>query len=366
MPATSAVRPAAPRPTASVVRQAPESPGLRTVQLHAGKLAAAARNPPGRSAARGQQGAALLLAMIIVALIATTAAGMVWQQTRAVSIEAAERARAQSGWILSGALDWARLILREDERGGQQRNAVYDSLDEPWAQPLAEARLSSFLAADKDNNADGGPEAFISGAIEDAQSRLNLRGLLDDAGKPVPVQLAALARLCELAGTPTDTADRIAQALGAARLGSGDDAAGGAPIKPARLSDLTWLGIEAATVARLEPYVDLLPVPTPVNLNTAPREVIFAAIDRIDLGSAQRLVQARQRKAFTQLASVESQLPGITLDPARVSVGSAYFRVSGRLRLEERVLEERSLLVRRDNRVDVLQREKHSFAASLR
>ena len=314
-----------------------------------------------------QNGAALLLAMIIVALIATTAAGMVWQQTRAVSIEAAERARAQSGWILSGALDWARLILREDERGSQQRNAAYDSLDEPWAQPLAEARLSSFLAVDKDNNADGGPEAFISGAIEDAQSRFNLRGLVDDAGKPVPVQLAALARLCALAGTPTDTADRIAQALGAARLGSGDDAAGGASIKPARLSDLAWLGIEAATLARLEPYVDLLPVPTPVNLNTAPREVIVAAIDGIDLGSAQRLLQARQRKAFTRLDDALAQLaPGTVLDPSRVSVGSAYFRVSGRLRLEARVLEERSLLVRRDNRVDVLQREKHSFSAPLR
>jgi general secretion pathway protein K len=38
------------------------------------------------------------------------------------------------------------------------------------------------------------------------------------------------------------------------------------------------------------------------------------------------------------------------------------FLVAGRLRLEERVLEERSLLMRRDGRVDVLQREKRSFA----
>ena len=63
-----------------------------------------------------QQGAALLLAMVIVALVATVTAGMVWQQTRAVQVEEAERARAQAGWILSGALDWARLILREDLR----------------------------------------------------------------------------------------------------------------------------------------------------------------------------------------------------------------------------------------------------------
>ena len=304
--------------------------------------------------------------MIIVALVATAAAGMVWQQTRALGIEAAERARAQSGWILNGALDWARLILREDQRTNRQRNTSYDSLDEPWAQPLAEARLSSFLAADKDNNADSGPEAFISGTIEDAQSRFNLRGLVDDAGKPVPLQLEALRQLSAAAGAPTDTADLIAQALGAARTGAGDEGAGGAPLKPSRLADLGWQGIDSATLARLEPYVDLLPVATAVNLNTASREVIAAVINNIGSGGAQRLVQARQRKPFERIEDVALLTPGLTLDPSLVSVGSTYFRVAGRLRLEDRVLEERSLLVRRNNRVDVLQREKRSHSAGLR
>ena len=319
-----------------------------------------------RRRAAPQRGAALLLAMIIVALVATAAAAMVWQQTRAVSIEAAERARAQAAWILSGALDWARLILREDQRS-RQRSSPYDSLDEPWAQPLAEARLSSFLAADKDNNADSGPEAFISGGIEDAQSRFNLRGLVDGAGKPVELQVAALRRLCELAGTATDAADRIVQALADAQAGTGADSAGGAPIKPVRLADLAWLGIEATTLAQLAPYADLLPTTTPVNLNTAPREVIVAAIDGVDLGTAERLVQARQRQPFERLESVTNLLPqGTVLDQSRVGVGSIYFQVSGRLRLEDRVLEERSLLVRRDGRVDVEQREKRSFSAPLR
>ena len=97
------------------------------------------------AAARAQQaGAALLTAMIIVTLVATLAASMVWQQWRAVQVEAAERARTQSAWILAGALDWARLILREDARSGGA-----DHLGEPWAVPLAEARLSTFLAADR-------------------------------------------------------------------------------------------------------------------------------------------------------------------------------------------------------------------------
>ena len=316
--------------------------------------------PGGPGPVLAQRGAALLLAMIIVALVATATAGMVWQQTRALSVEAAERARAQSAWVLSGALDWARLILREDQRGNRQRNAPYDSLDEPWAQPLAEARLSSFLAADKDNNADGGPEAFISGSIEDAQSRYNLRGLTDKEGKVVPTQLATLQRLCAAAGAPTDTAERIAQVLSEAHQGLGDASIGGAPIRPTRLSDLGWQGIDSATLERLEPYVDLLPVPTTVNLNTASRDVIAAVIDGIGGGGAQRLVQARQRKPFQRLEDVAPLVAPIALDAAQVGVGSSHFRVSGRLRLDERVLEERSLLVRNGNRVDVLQRERRS------
>jgi general secretion pathway protein K len=313
--------------------------------------------------ARAQRGAALLLAMIVLALVATVTAGMVWQQTRAVQVEAAERARAQAAWILTGALDWARLILREDQRGDERRAQPYDSLDEPWATPLAEARLSTFLAADKDNNADGGPEAFISGAIGDAQAKFNLRGLTDAAGKVVPAQQLALRRLCSLAGAPPDAAERIAQALGAAE--SPEAGAGGAPLKPSRPPDLVWLGIEAATLVRLAPYVELLPQPTPVNVNTAAREVIVAAIDGLDLGSAERLVQARLRAPFRTLDEVKNQLPpGIVPDPVRVSVNSAYFEVTGRLRLEDRVLEERSLLVRREGRVDILRRERNSFTST--
>jgi general secretion pathway protein K len=89
-------------------------------------------------------GAALLTAMLTVALVASMAAAALWQQWRGVEVEVAERTRSQSLWVLTGALDWARLILREDARAGGA-----DHLGEPWAVPLEEARLSTFLATDK-------------------------------------------------------------------------------------------------------------------------------------------------------------------------------------------------------------------------
>ena len=317
-------------------------------------------------ARKAQRGVALLLAMIVVALVTAAAAGMVWQQERAVAIEAAERARAQSGWILSGALDWARLILREDERSARRGGTPVDSLDEPWAQPLAEARLSSFLAADRDNNADSGPEAFISGAIEDAQSRLNLRGLVDGAGQVDAGMLEVLGRLVVLVGAPADAAPRLVEALKGSTLQATGPAASGVPsqaLRPLRWDELAWFGIDSATLARLAPHADLLPLPTPVNVNTASRVVLAAVVPQLDLGGAERIVQQRQRQPFRSLAELEPLLPpGVNADPQRLSVASQMFLVAGRLRLEERVLEERSLLMRRDGRVDVLQREKRSFA----
>ena len=115
------------------------------------------------AAPQAQRGAAILTAMLTVVLVATLASAMLWQQWRGVEVETAQRTRVQSAWILTGALDWARLILREDARQGGA-----DYLSEPWAVPLAPARLSTFLAAERgqalvvDDN-DAAQEAFWPG-----------------------------------------------------------------------------------------------------------------------------------------------------------------------------------------------------------
>jgi general secretion pathway protein K len=293
---------------------------------------------PLRRRRASQHGAALLAAMIIVTLVVTLAAAMVWQQWRAVQVESAERARVQAAWILNGALDWARLILREDARSGRPT-----ALTEPWATPLAEARLSTFLALDS-SNTEGGPDAFLSGSITDAQSRYNLTNLVDQ-GKTVAAEIAALERLCQSVGVADDVATRIATGLRDATFpAAAGDAAATAPLRPRSIAQLSWLGIEADTIRALEPYVTLLPVRTPVNVNTAPREVLAAAVKGLDLATAERLVQTRQRDPFKTIGAVEAQLPSLApLNPQQLGVQSNYFEVRGRLRLYDRVLEQRGL-----------------------
>lgn len=299
-----------------------------------------------------ESGAALLTAMIIVTLITTMAGSMVLQQWRAVQVEIAERARAQAAWILQGALDWSRLILREDAR-----TSAVDHLGEPWAVPLAEARLSTFLAADRDN-ADDAPEAFLSGRIDDAQAKFNLRNLIDGDKPSIPA-VAALRRLCESADVAPDLADKLAAKLVASVVPPTDEqGAATAPVEPMNVDQLGWLGVDTESLKRLRPFVTLLPAPTPVNINTASREVLAAVVEGLDLASAERLVGARTRQPYNSLDDAKADMPAtVQLLPEVVGVGSTYFEITGRLRLGERVLNERSLVQRQGTNVITLRRQ---------
>lgn len=301
---------------------------------------------------RPPRGAALLTAMIIVTLVATLASSMLWRQWRSVQIESAERSRAQSSWILTGALDWARLILREDRRSGS-----VDHLSEPWATPLAEARLSTFLAADPADT-DAAPDAFLAGRLSDLQGRFNLTNLAQPADAALPHR-QALERLCELLHVDASTVEVLAE--GFAPLPTGQDAPADRPLMPPTPELLGWLGLDATTVERLSPYLTVLPRPTPVNLNTASREVL-AAVLGVDLASADRLVQHRQRTPFRSAGEATPLLPpGTNLSDQQVAVSSDFFEVVGQLRIDQRAVQERSLVERRGLQVVSLWRERSAL-----
>lgn len=302
-----------------------------------------------------QTGAALLAAMMTVSLVATFAAAALWQQWRSVEVEAADRTRIQSGWILTGALDWARLILRED------RSAA-DHLGEPWAVPLQEARLSTFLAADQNNNTESGDadNVFLSGDMTDMQSRLNVMNLAQPGAGREP-WLEAFRRLFEALGLPQQQLARLAENLRFAGDISADNLnAARAPLTPRTVEQLVWLGLSPQVVALLEPHVALLPESnTRVNLNTASAEVIYAAIGKISLADAQRLVAERERQHFRTLADVKALLPeDAVASDTTVGVVTSFFLVRGRLRIDHIVIEEHSLVQRKAGQVTTLSRER--------
>ncbi|AVQ81939.1 MULTISPECIES: type II secretion system minor pseudopilin GspK [unclassified Variovorax] len=294
---------------------------------------------------RNQSGAALLAAMLTVMLVATFAAAALWQQWRASEVEGAERARVQAAWVLIGALDWSRLILSEDGRAGGP-----DHLGEPWAVPLEEARLTSFLSAEKNvasDNLEGLPDAFLSGRIVDAQSKLNVLSLVD-GGKPVPASVATFTRLFNLLGLPLSELNRMTAGLaGALASDSGADGSG-APLMPQEVSQLVWLGLSPSTAAALEPYVTILPVRTTLNINTASAEAISASMESLSIANARQLVERRTRAFFKDLAAANAALPsgGAPFNAAQHGVGTQFFEVYGKLRLDRTWVEEHSLLQR--------------------
>ena len=304
-----------------------------------------------------QGGAALLAAMLTVTLVATFASAALWQQWRSVEVEAAERGRVQAAWVLVGALDWARLILREDARAGG-----VDHLAEPWAVPLNEARLSSFLSMDK-NSTDTEREAFLSGRVSDLQARLNVTNLIEGNTVAEPA-MASFGRLFEVLGLPSEQlitlAGTLLEASKSGNPGAGQAQSQQAPLMPQRTDQLVWLGLPAASLAVLDAHITLLPTRTPVNLNTASAEVLYASTPGLAMADAQKLVAARERRHFGSLAEAGQLVGGRAgqFNDGQHAVASRFFEVRGRLRLDQTVVQERSVLQRDGLTVRTLWRER--------
>jgi general secretion pathway protein K len=282
-----------------------------------------------------------------------------------VEVEIAERARVQVAWLLVGALDWSRLILRIDGRAGST-----DHLAEPWAVALQESRLSTFLAADKNNTggltAEEQVDAFLSGNIEDAQSKLNVFNLIESGQISAP-DVAAFKKLFTHFNLPETELEAFVTRLKAASIA--DSAANSAAttlLMPQRVRQLTWLGLRAQTLAKISPYITLLPSKTTVNINTAPAEVLFASIPNLELADAKLVVAAREKTFFPSLSEAASSVPALKdkLKDAQHGVSTKFFEVTGRIRLEQTVVEEHSLVDRSDiNQVKTIWRERSVVAS---
>ena len=307
---------------------------------------------------RTQRGAAILTAMLTVVLVATLASAMLWQQWRAIEVESAQRTRVQAAWVLTGALDWARLILREDARQGGP-----DYLSEPWAVALAPARLTTFLAAERGealvgDDADGVQDAFLAGHLQDLQARMNVSNLIDN-GKLHEPSMAAWTKLFQQLNLPEAELLTLSQQLLLAYAPATDkQAAARAPLRPQAVADLLWLGLTPATLQVLQPFVTLLPVRTPVNLNTATPEVLMACVPKLDMAQARSLEAARDIRHLSTLADAEKRVgdAGIKLDAESHAVASRFFSVTGQLRVGQATLQETSVLQRDGMEVKILSR----------
>lgn len=260
------------------------------------------------------------MAMLVTALAAVSATALLVRVDRWVQGVALARDHAQALELARGGVAYARAVLAEDAA----RSAV-DHSGEDWAR-----RLPPFAA-------EGGE---LEGAIEDMQGRWNLNNLLGN-GTVDAQALAVYRRLLAILSLDPALAEVLADWLDAdedARAGGAESAyylAQPTPYRAAnaaldRLESLRRLrGYDEAVIARLEPFVSVLPGRREVNVNSAPAEVLAAIQPGLSLAAARQLVVSRTSAWFRDEADYRARLPQENLAPGvtAVAVGSRCFTI---------------------------------------
>lgn len=304
---------------------------------------------------RRQRGVAVITALLLTTLAITIVASLFWQQQVQVRSIENQRLQLQKQWILRGALDWVRLILRAD----LDKNA--DHLGEPWAVPLAETRLDEYV---ENGRADTeASDAALSGGIVDAQSRYNLNNLVQN-GAVDPKELAVFARLL----TNLQLNPSLAQATANLMLASRPKTTTGTqatmdesapqPMPITHVDDLLAVpGFTPEILGKLRDYVVVLPKSTQINVNTAPAEVLAARIDTLSLSEAARVVAERRNTWIrTEQDFIDrfTSEKGLGSGQGKISAKTEYFFVNGKVRLNRAGMDMQALIERQGNTLKVL------------
>lgn len=295
-----------------------------------------------------QRGVAVITALLLTTLSVSIVASLFWQQQVQVRSMENQRLHLQTKWILRGALDWARLVLRQDGRDYPE----FTTLDAVWNTPLAETRLDQYIERERIEGEVF--DATLSGRVVDATSRYNLRNL---STGPVldPVQVRIFAKLLTNLQLDPALARRTAKFVADSQPppppeeGKPQVVQTVAPVDLRYLEDLLAIpGYTPETIAKLRDYVIVLPKDVKVNVNTAPAEVIAALVEGYTLSEAQGLVARRKQAYYRQVESFKEQLYGKTLiDDNSVDVKSEYFLVYSRIRLDRANLDAEALVERK-------------------
>jgi general secretion pathway protein K len=328
---------------------------------------------------RRERGVAVITALLLTTLAISIVASLFWQQQVQVRSMENQRLHLQTKWILRGALDWASLVLFQD--GLDHRD--YTSLDHVWATPLAETRLDQYIERERVEGENF--DATLSGSIADACARYNLRNLADKglvdtqqtevfgrllrnlqldpqlagraaafvaAGQPLEAPVPEGGEAVPPPGTqpggqPSATPPPAAAAAAAARR-AGRSSVSGTPMKFLAIEDLlTVPGFTPEMVERLRPFVVVLPEVAPVNVNTAPPEVLAALVPNMSVTEANSLVVRRQRAPWRDMNYFSSEIgESRPVTPGAADVKSNWFLVNSRIRLDRAALDAEALIHR--------------------
>ena len=268
-----------------------------------------------------QTGVALITAMLVVAIAATTAAYLSLDQQ--IWLRQAQNLsdREQAEVVRAAALDWAIIILAKDAKDSPKS----DDLTENWAKPLPALAV------------EGGQ---IAGLITDAQGLFNINNLVSGSKSFASDSGTFRQLLLSLSIDPNLTdavvdwidADSETRASGAEDL---DYLQMKTPYRAANqplesVDELRLVrGFTPEIVEKLRPWVTALPKPTPINVNTAPKEVLGALFYNLEASVIDQVISQRPYKNLADFTKkIQELAAGKDISKMFYDIKSDYFEVT--------------------------------------
>ena len=298
-----------------------------------------------------QRGVAVVTALLLTTLAVTIVTSLFWQQQVQVRSMENQRLRLQTQWAMRGMVDFARFWLRQD-------NPSLTALDGVWATPIEEARLDDYVDREKVDTEKF--DATVSGRALDAQARFNITNLATATGIVSQPYVQAYQRLLSNLQLDSSLAQATADAVLRARpkpRSAGNDgktpaapaATGGGsePVAFTQIEDLLAVpGYTPQIIEKLRDFIIVLPELTPVNVNTAPAEVL-AAVTMLSLSEASALTLSNPRKKFVDKLNFQNNINAALIEGIELDVKSRYFLTVIRVRLDRAALDAVALVNRK-------------------
>ena len=304
---------------------------------------------------------ALITALLVVAIAATAATAMARQQQLQIQRSANILNAEQAYLYVLGAEAFARQVLRRDAEDGP-----VDHLGESWAVLVPPTVI------------DGGD---LFGRLDDHSGRFDLNRLVDAEG-PATVPITRFQRLLRQLDLPVESAWNVVDWLDdnqdPSPAGGAEDleylrrepayrSAGRLMTSPSEL--LLIDGFDMAAYQLLEPHVTALPIPIPLNVNTASADLLQGLADQLDPGIAEQLVDARGEDGFASVDDFLDQVEALAGDEIRaqvaetsLAVGSEFFLFQGEARFGRGRVRLASLLQRAgDGEVTTVRRSREQL-----
>ena len=295
-----------------------------------------------------QSGAAIIIALLVVGMVAFLASSILWRQELWIADLDTQRQRSAVRMLARSGADWARAILAADARLG-----TIDHLDEPWASRPPPTQVD---------------DGEVGGFIEDQQGRWNLNNLVRN-GTPDPYQFEIFQRLLEGAGVTTGLGFALRNWISAEGAPDPASSAGddyylslASPYRPAKalLSHVDELrlvrGFSPEIVEKLRPFVTALPEFTSINVNTAPRPVLAAALPGITEADLDTLMSRRESLPFRDIADFRGTLQKSTimLEEGILTTASRYFLATIAAKHRDSAIELTCMIRRQAGRTEIV------------